>query len=133
MRPIIHSTRIATLKNLLKSLILILGIGTFMGCSGPDSSFTQTDRKPVIFPEYTDIAIPPNMAPLNFYIKEEGSEFKIRLSSVNGAQINITSTDGVIQFPERKWKNLLRKIKRTGFTSGRFLRRKTANGPNFSR
>jgi hypothetical protein len=90
-------------------LFSIIGIGILFGCD-PGPQVTEINRKPCIFPDYTDISIPINIAPLNFYIKEEGSSFLVKLYS-QSETIKISSGSGTIQFPEKKWKELLGKSK----------------------
>ncbi|MDK2842522.1 MAG: hypothetical protein PWQ17_2028, partial [Anaerophaga sp.] len=53
--------------------ILLSGIGLILsfGCSEPDlSDVSYVDQKPLIYPDYTDIVIPPNIAPLNFMVPD---------------------------------------------------------------
>jgi hypothetical protein len=65
------------------------------------------NRKAVIEPDYSDVTIPPNIAPMNFVIKEDGSLFKvIATSGTSGFQIKINSRNGIIRFPERSWRKL---------------------------
>lgn len=49
------------------------------GCRNdvPDS-FTRQERQPKIFPDYCDVTIPSNIAPLSFMIREEGADFVTR-------------------------------------------------------
>ena len=44
-------------------LWMILGL---MACSGPVRIQKNLEVKPDIFPDYADVTIPPNIAPLNF-------------------------------------------------------------------
>ena len=39
-----------------------------MACGGPSipSEFTQKDQLPAIYPDYTQVTVPVNMAPLSF-------------------------------------------------------------------
>ena len=43
-----------------------------VGCVGPSvpETFTETNRLPKIYPDYTDVTIPINMAPLTFQLDE---------------------------------------------------------------
>jgi len=69
----------------------------------------RIDRKPNIEPDYTDVTIPPNIAPMNFIIKEDGVSFNVTATSGSKEhQIDITSSDGVVRFPENSWGELLR-------------------------
>jgi hypothetical protein len=90
-------------------LILFSGLLFCSGCkTGITDNSKQVNRKPVIEPDYSDITIPPNIAPMNFSIKEEGISFKvIACSGVSEYQVKLKSSDGVIRFPEKSWKKLV--------------------------
>jgi dipeptidyl aminopeptidase/acylaminoacyl peptidase len=79
------------------------------GCSRDISeNSVALDRKPVLEPDYTDVTIPPNIAPMNFIIKEEGSAFTlVATSDKTGNTIKINSSDGEFRFGQRSWKKLL--------------------------
>ncbi|MBT8396420.1 MAG: cytochrome C biosynthesis protein [Gemmatimonadetes bacterium] len=68
----------------------------------------QLDRVPRIEPDYVDVTIPPNVAPLNFIIREEASSFEVTATSGSGQfQLEVTSSNGVVRFPETSWRELL--------------------------
>jgi hypothetical protein len=73
----------------------------------PITEFDQMDREARIFPDYTGTAIPPNIAPLNFLIREPGFAFCARISSQQGDTIEVFSRDGVIDIPQTRWHDLL--------------------------
>ena len=52
-------------------LWMILGL---MACSGPVRIQKNLEGKPEIFPDYADVTIPPNIAPLNFKLKDACAE-----------------------------------------------------------
>ncbi len=93
-----------------KLFILIFGLLFCFSCNTIINENTrEMNRKPVIEPDYSDVTIPPNIAPMNFCIKEEGSSFKVIASSAaSGYQIKIKSRNGIIRFPEKSWKKLLK-------------------------
>ena len=65
-------------------------------------------HQPKIEPDYSDVTIPPNIAPLNFIIKESGNEYQVILKSgLSDTQISLRSKDGVIQLPDESWKKLI--------------------------
>ncbi len=70
---------------------------------------TIIDRLPVIDPDYSETVIPPNITPLNFVIKEEGTQYHVKISSKEGSPIEILSTDNKIIIPINHWKELLEK------------------------
>ena len=95
----------------LYRLILFVGVlFLFFSCNtGKNNIIVKADRKPVIEPDYTDVTIPPNIAPMNFKIIEDGKYFKVIATSGTGRyKLEIKSSDGIIQFPEKSWKNLIR-------------------------
>ena len=69
--------------------------------------FAQVERLPQIFPDYTNLTIPYNIAPLNFSIKEAGDQFAVRIASEHGKEITIASSTPEIQINQSKWKKLL--------------------------
>lgn len=88
-------------------LVFILEIFLTAGCNSENINALKIDREPVIEPDYSGVTIPQNIAPLNFKIKEAGRFFRLTVSSANGYQISIKSTDGIIHFPPKSWKKLL--------------------------
>jgi Tol biopolymer transport system component len=62
-----------------------------------------------VYPDYTSIAIPPNIAPLNFQIKNPGKYYYVRIYSNNGKAIHVRSRKGIIKIPHKRWANLLQK------------------------
>lgn len=69
--------------------------------------YTSADRSARIYPDYTDIVIPPNIAPLNFMVREKGRMYHVKIYSDNGAPIEIDSRKPGIEIPVRRWKKLL--------------------------
>lgn len=65
------------------------------------------DREPVIEPDYSNVIIPQNIAPMNFTISEVRGSFKLMVKSSNGSLLTIKSKNNVIKFPLRSWKKLL--------------------------
>ena len=78
------------------------------GCTGkPGNNFTPSENLPAIEPDYTGIVIPPNIAPMNFIIKEKGETYFVRLYVDDEQEIDIRSGSGLIRINQRKWKNLV--------------------------
>lgn len=74
--------------------------------SRPDS-YDNINRLPRIRPDYSDVIIPPNIAPLNFMIQEKGSRFFVKIYSKQGQTIEISSKSPKIEIPEKSWRKLL--------------------------
>jgi len=88
-------------------LVFVLGAFLTTGCNPHNGNLSETDREPVIEPDYSGVTIPQNIAPLNFKIEEEGKLFRLEVSSSNGYRISIKSRDGIIRFPQKSWRKLL--------------------------
>ena len=89
------------------TILLILS-----SCTGrPGDNISDTGRLPSIEPDYSGTIIPYNIAPLNFKIMEKGSAFLVRFSVTNSSSFEIPSRKGIIEIPEKKWKNMLQENK----------------------
>ncbi|HUT94574.1 MAG TPA: hypothetical protein VMY37_34275 [Thermoguttaceae bacterium] len=74
----------------------------------PDiASATTSGREPRIDPDYTSLVIPPNIAPLNFRILEDGRDYLVRISSEGGEKLEIRCRDGTCRIPAGSWRRLL--------------------------
>jgi len=97
--PLIHPAVI--------SMLTVIVLST--GCHSNHSSLTRAaGREALIEPDYCDVTVPQNIAPLNFSILEEGGQFTIRSlpSSAKGSLV-LTSRKGNVRFPQKKWRALL--------------------------
>jgi dipeptidyl aminopeptidase/acylaminoacyl peptidase len=64
-------------------------------------------RAPRIRPDYAGVTIPPNIAPLNFLIKEPGTRYYVTIRSPQGDRIAVSSRSSKIMIPESSWHALL--------------------------
>jgi len=90
--------------------IIILIILCLQNCSGLiPGDYTTIDRLPNIDPDYTGITIPPNIAPLNFKINEEGTEFyvDIYVNNKDSDRIRLNANKNIVMIPIKKWKDIL--------------------------
>jgi hypothetical protein len=70
----------------------------------------ETMNRPArISPDYSSTVIPPNIAPLNFMVKEEGSRYLVKIYSQKGEAFEVSSKSAKIQIPQDKWHKLLEK------------------------
>lgn len=73
----------------------------------PDNA-TPTQEAADIFPEYRDIYIPQNIAPLNVQIKSDGDEFAACIKGEKGGEITAAAgKDGKLMFDTEAWHALL--------------------------
>lgn len=102
----------------MKRNILFLAIALLLtACTNhPDvpSSFKEANNLPAIYPDYCNVTVPCNIAPLNFMLpKDEFKECVARLTTPDGKQM--TYGDGVkVQIPEKEWHKILASAKGKG-------------------
>ncbi|MBN1516648.1 PD40 domain-containing protein [Candidatus Sumerlaeota bacterium] len=88
---------------------LLVCVCAFVQCGkgAPDDASRKIDRIAQIRPDYCGVVIPPNIAPLNFFIEEKGSEYFVRIRSTNGKSIELHSAKPSIEIPMSDWRKLL--------------------------
>lgn len=81
------------------------------GCDGPAPPATGQmiglNQKPVIFPDYTGITIPVNIAPLNFEVIEDGETFFALFEGDNGTTIKLRAKKRTFRIPAGKWNRFI--------------------------
>ena len=92
----------------------------------PIQKYDPVDRHPGIHPDYFDTVIPPNIAPLNFLVREEGSRYRVKIYSEEGNPIEVSSRSGKIIIPEAPWHRLLNSNRGRRLSFDVFV--KTGNG-----
>ncbi|WP_346860065.1 hypothetical protein [uncultured Draconibacterium sp.] len=87
--------------------IYLLLLYLFSSCvSEPEGKIEEYQRNAKLYPDYSALTIPVNIAPLNFKIEEEGEAFFVKLSAAKG-ELTMGSSDGTFCFSEKKWKRFL--------------------------
>jgi len=105
-------------SNKYKSATILFFIAIIsISCNKPDkSAASQNGIQLTIFPDYTNISLPYNIAPINFIIEEKADNYYIEIASVNGTPIKICSKNGNIKISEKKWKHLMEQNKGDSLT-----------------
>lgn len=99
---------LSTLINKWVGFILLAMIG--FSCSNvPHGSIEVLSQKPSLFPDYTDIVVPSNIAPLNFKILGRPECVGVILQHAEETW-ELTGEEKII-FPQRKWREWLEKSK----------------------
>lgn len=75
--------------------------------SEPSEQVSPVGRTPRIEPDYADTVIPPNIAPLNFLVRESGTQYRVRIKAGQGDPIDVASRSAKIAIPEKAWHGLL--------------------------
>jgi hypothetical protein len=109
MKAKLYKTRKAKLNN---ALILCALIAVSLLCTCRNEKVTipeynSIERPVKVQPDYAGCVIPPNIAPLNFVIQQEGTGYFARIYSEQGKPIEISSKTPSILIPERAWHELL--------------------------
>lgn len=95
--------------NVIYTFVILLL--TLTACSSPQvpEQFEQQDTTPRIFPDYTEVVIPSNIAPTNFLVQEKGEKAVARFTYPGG---EVTYGKGMkIQVDEDTWKEMLQAAK----------------------
>lgn len=87
-------------------LIPVLALVFLTGCASWKSPVSKIDETPAVFPDYKDVTVPCNIAPLNFMVEDAG-HIQATLTLDGGEALNVTGKDGIIRIPERKWHDML--------------------------
>lgn len=103
-----HSKNILRKKSCKPLLISCLLIA-LTSCNSVPATYTDTKDKLDIYPDYGDVFIPYNIAPLNFHINNEASSYVTKIYSTNGKSILVRGKD--VQMNLKDWKALLRNNK----------------------
>ena len=87
--------------------IFLVTVAWTLSHRGLPRNYEELLRLPVMEPDYSDIVIPPNIAPLNFKLEESGTAYRVRIYGDQGEEIVIASRDAGIIIPPKSWKKLL--------------------------
>jgi Tol biopolymer transport system component len=91
-----------------KQICFIVLLFLLFSCSNkPTGDITDTELVPKMEPDYSEVTIPPNIASLNFIIKEPGSAYFVKFISAAGPEIEVSSKSGKILIPEKSWRKML--------------------------
>lgn len=89
----------------MKRYLIILCLAVLAACR-PEISGDIAGH-PEIFPDYKEVTIPCNIAPMNFQvISQEGSAWMAEVTAA-GETLTIRSGKGLISFSKRQWKKLI--------------------------
>jgi len=91
------------------SLITLFLLTLLIGCKPSPGEVEQTDESLELYPDYTSVTVPFNIAPLDFQILNRGDRFMVEISNSLNKSITVKSKDGSIEFPLKAWKRLLEK------------------------
>lgn len=128
------AVRISTLA-LLALVLLSAGAVVYVlrGKKVSISEYSSVSRPAKIRPDYTGIVIPPNIAPLNFTVQEDGSYYYVKIYSSQGKPIELTGKTARIVIPRRPWQKLLKANRGRQLYFDVFVRTKQGRWNRFAR
>ena len=94
------------MKTPFHHLVAVAVLLSLTGCAiNPPQEFQQKEESPVIYPDYSGITLPHNIAPMNFQIEEDGEQFIAVASAPKGKQL--IASGKAIQWNLKEWHRLL--------------------------
>lgn len=92
----------------MKRLFFIPVILMLVACVSHPKVTQKIAQLPSIYPDYTDITIPMNIAPLNFLLREDVEAVYV-LAECGSQKLEVISGDNSVRFDIDDWKSFLRK------------------------
>ncbi len=92
--------------NFIKSLLLTGSIALFISCSNGHRADRAIDQYPNIFPDYKDVTVPCNIAPLNFEV--QGAKSLYAEISCKGKLLLSVDGKNQIKISPDEWSDLLK-------------------------
>lgn len=89
-------------------LSLLTLICVSCGVDLPKDAHDRDSLEVVLYPDYKDVAIPCNIAPLNFIVQTPNEECRVCVTSPFSEQLIVKSDEnGKVVFPMQSWKSML--------------------------
>lgn len=90
------------MKRLLDILVLLGILVLFAACTPTPQNVRKSDVLPEIYPDYCDVTIPQNIAPLNFLARGD-----VEAVQVVAGDITVNACGNEVTFKEGEWRQLL--------------------------
>ena len=91
--------------------IVLLAVLASCGAKNMPVEYSEAGRTANIYPDYKGVVVPPNIAPLNFIVRENADDYAVRLSAGNRVINVFADKDGKIDIPEKEWHEMLAEAK----------------------
>ena len=90
-----------------KAFVAVLACLLLAACQSgdPSTAVAGSEGPLVIYPDYKDVTIPANIAPLNFRYAMEGVRKATTTFTLDGRSVTFRGTE--VEWPLRKWKAFL--------------------------
>ncbi len=98
-------------RNGLRSMVFFCCAALMTGCRTDIAAIKRdcvdAGRMPVIKPDYSGITIPPNIAPLQFSLRDSCSACVVEIASEKGPAVTAWGEKGAVGIDAARWKRLL--------------------------
>ncbi|MBN1844230.1 MAG: PD40 domain-containing protein [Sedimentisphaerales bacterium] len=88
-------------------ILAVVCLRGLLGYTETIKDYTSLDLPAPIRPDYRDMVIPPNIAPLNFIVTEKATRYGVKIHADGGQPIELISTSPAIVIPQAPWRQLL--------------------------
>lgn len=88
--------------------VMAIGMLLCVACGGRPTDVDKTEELPPIYPDYTDVTIPINIAPLNFLVRDDKCEELYVEAEGKGVVVEADCDGTEVSFDIEKWKEMLR-------------------------
>lgn len=85
----------------LHTFLSLITLLTLFACTPTPSKVTKSEALPPIYPDYADVTIPVNIAPLNFLVRDD-----IEAVQVTAGQLTVNANGNEVCFDEDDWHEL---------------------------
>ncbi len=109
------------MRKLTRYICLTALFLTALSCTPGIPQCGQIEEEADIFPDYREVTVPPNIAPLNYLVRNDGKKILTRVCGPSGEEIVISGRK--VKFPLKKWRNLLNAAKGKELTFETYLYR----------
>ena len=96
-----------TLQQTAKLCILLPLLASCASTPTVPTNATASKEQVSIYPDYRDVVIPPNIAPLNIKINTPADEYVASIEGGGKQVLASAQSDGILQFDSIEWKDML--------------------------
>lgn len=98
------------MQSYIRTIVHIALIIGLIGCSSWKEPGAVSEDRPALFPDYSEITVPSNIAPLNFMVENAG-RIQVTFAHKGEELIKVSAKDGIINIPLKSWTKCLEKAK----------------------
>ncbi len=96
-------------------LSALLALAALTSCGGPEATIPAQSEAvtetAAIYPDYRDIVVPPNIAPLDIKVKSAGEEFVGCIEGAGKQVLAAAGKDGKLEWDSTEWRGLMQAAK----------------------